>query len=112
MVEKAKRLNPAGKSGYLQADAFAYFALGRDADVINTLIQSLERSPTSVLTRVFLAASYANADRLADAEWEVAELLTLDPGLSIGSVREWVPFTAPEPLERMVSGLRKAGLPE
>ncbi|MGH6903671.1 MAG: tetratricopeptide repeat protein [Geminicoccaceae bacterium] len=112
MVEKAKRLNPAGDSGYFQADAFAHFALGRHEDAINAITRSLQRNPTSVLSRIFLAASYANAGRLADAEWEVSELLTLDPGLSIASVREWVPFTAPEPRERMVSGLRKAGLPE
>jgi adenylate cyclase len=112
MVEKAKRLDPAASVGYSQADAFAYFALARYEDAINVLTRSLGRNPTSVLSRIFLAASYANANRLADAEWEVAELLTLDPGLSIASVREWVPFTAPEPLGRMVSGLRKAGLPE
>ena len=61
---------------------------------------------------MFLAASYANAGRLADAEWEIAELRTLDPELSIGSVREWAPFTTTEPLERLLDGLRQAGLPE
>jgi hypothetical protein len=65
-----------------------------------------------VLSRVFLAASYANAGRVGDAQWEVVEILTLDPALSIDRVREWVPFTTAEPLERMVDGLRLAGLPE
>jgi TolB-like protein/Flp pilus assembly protein TadD len=111
-IEKAKRLNPAGDYAYFQADAFAYFVLGRYEDAISALTQSLERNPTSVLSRVFLAASYTKIGRRADAEWEVAELLTLDPGLSIGRVREWVPFTTREPLERLLDGLRQAGLPE
>jgi adenylate cyclase len=110
-IEKAKRLNPA-VTGYLQADAFAYFALGHHEDAIDALGRSIERNPTSVLSRVFLAASYANAGRVGDAQWEVVEILTLDPALSIDRVREWVPFTTAEPLERMVDGLRLAGLPE
>ena len=86
--------------------------LRRYEDAINALMQSLERNPTSVLSRMFLAASYANAGRMGDAEWEIAELLTLDPDLSIGSVREWAPFTTAEPLKRLLDGLRQAGLPE
>jgi adenylate cyclase len=59
---------------------------------------------------MFLAASYAQAGRLEDAEWEVAELLTLDPGFTLEHVHEVVPFRDREPLGRLLDGLRKAGL--
>jgi len=112
MIARAKRLNPAFTYGYFQADAFAYFAQKRYDEAAEALVESLSRNPSSVLSRVYLAASYANAGRLADAEWEVAELLTLDPGLSLQHVREWAPFTHPEPLGHLLDGLRSAGLPE
>jgi adenylate cyclase len=111
-MEKAKRLNPASDYAYLQADAFAYFALGRYQDAINALTHAVERNPASVIGRVFLAAGYANLGRLAEAEWEVAEVLTLDPGVSLQDVREWAPFTTPMPRDRLLDGLRRAGLPE
>jgi len=39
--------------------------------------------------------------------WQVAEILTLDSDLSIQHIREWAPFTTPEPRERLLDGLRR-----
>jgi adenylate cyclase len=61
---------------------------------------------------MFLAASYVQVDRQDDAAWEVAEILTLDPGFSLGQVPELAPYQDPEPLNRLLDGLRKAGLPD
>ena len=51
-------------------------------------------------------------ESLALVSTSFGRLLTLDPELSIQDVREWAPFTASEPVERLVDGLRRAGLPE
>jgi len=39
-------------------------------------------------------------------------VLAIDPKLTIAGYREYLHFAAPEVLELLVTGLRKAGLPE
>jgi hypothetical protein len=56
-------------------------------------------------------AALAQSGRIDDAQWEVAEILTLDPGVTIASERKITPYAKPS-LERYLDGLRKAGLPE
>jgi adenylate cyclase len=110
VMEKAIRLNPHYTWSYSMVLGEAYFTLARYDDAIAALEEGLERNPTAQRLRMFLAASYAQAGRLADAEWEVAELLTLDPDFSLEHVAEVAPYQDPEPLNRLIGGARKAGL--
>ena len=110
VIERAQRLNPHFPFSYLSVEGEAYFALGRYGEAIDRLREGLQRNPSAQRLHMFLAASYAQAGRLEDAEWEVAELLTLDPGFTLEHVHEVVPFRDREPLGRLLDGLRKAGL--
>jgi tetratricopeptide (TPR) repeat protein len=110
VLDKAMRLNPHFPFLYLDALGEAYFTLRRYEEAIDTYREMLARNPTAQRQRMFLAASYAQAGRLEDAAWEVAELLTLDPGFTLEHVPEVAPFRDPEPVGRLLDGLRKAGL--
>jgi adenylate cyclase len=110
VLEKAMRLNPHYPFVYFNPLGRSYFMLGRYEDAIDAFQEGLRRNPSAQSQRMFLAASYAEAGRLPEAEWEVAELLTLDPDFSLAQVPEVAPFKDPEPLERLLDGLRKAGL--
>lgn len=104
------RLNPRYPAGYLEEVGKIQFVLGRYDDAIATLEAVRERNPNMWLGRMFLAASYALADRVGDAEWEVAELLVANPGFALERIRDFVPYETPTDLERSVAALEKAGL--
>ena len=61
---------------------------------------------------MWLAAAYASAGEIEEAEWEVEQILMLNPEFSFQRMRAAFPFKDPVHLERFVDGLRKAGLPE
>jgi adenylate cyclase len=57
-----------------------------------------------------LAICYAELGRLEEAQTEMAEVLRLTPNASLEVVRQSLPFKDPADIERMLDGLRKAGL--
>ena len=110
-METALRLNPRAPFPYLSAEAETYFSLGRYQDAISTSEVALRRNPTAQRLRLFIAASKALAGDVSAAEWEVEELLLLEPALNLGAVDDIAPYRDPEVLERLKQGLRLAGLP-
>ena len=59
-----------------------------------------------------LAFAHSEAGRIEKARRHIAEALSLIPRHSAQSVRKSTFFKDPAHLERMLSALRKAGLPE
>ena len=110
VLDKAMRLNPHYPFVYFNPLGESYFTLRRYEEAIDAFQDGLRRNPTAQRQRMFLAASYAEAGRLEDAEWEAAELLTLDPDFSLAQVPQVAPYRDPEPLNRLLNALRKAGL--
>jgi adenylate cyclase len=111
-IGKAMRLNPRAPGAYLSVAGQIYFHLGRYDAAIATLERLLARDPNYERARIVLAATFAHAGRLEDAEWQVAELLTLHPQLTLDSVREAFPQGDPKQLQALIDGLLMAGLRE
>ena len=61
---------------------------------------------------VSLAVSYACLDREADAKRSIEGLLGLVPRYNLRAVRKNPWFVHPELIDKLVEGLRLAGLPE
>jgi len=110
MIEHAIRLNPRYPAGYLEEVGKLQYALGRYEDAIETLEAVTERNPTMWLSRLFLAASYAYTDRIEDAEWEIDELVVVNPALSLDRIGDYVPYEHSADLEHLAAALEKAGL--
>jgi tetratricopeptide (TPR) repeat protein len=110
MIEYAMRLNPRYPAGYLEERGKLQYALGRYDDAIATLEAVTERNPNMWLGRMFLAASYVEAGRMDDAEWEIDELLVANPGLSLPTIGDYVPYEHSSDRERFAAALEKAGL--
>jgi adenylate cyclase len=73
----------------------------------------LSRSPTMpVWFHCYLAACYALTDQIARAAHHTAEVLRLAPNFSIGRFLEKEPYKQSSDRDRLLEGLRKAGLPE
>ncbi|NIP88177.1 MAG: tetratricopeptide repeat protein [Gammaproteobacteria bacterium] len=114
LVEKALRLNPHPPSGYYLARGRALFFAGRLTEAVSVLNKALEINPNWQVAHVYLAAAYAELDRQEDAQWEADQILVAEPDFTIDRFER----TAGElirqkrDLDALLSGLRKAGLPE
>ncbi len=111
-IEQALARSPHPHSFYLLQRGRALYLLGRHEEAIESLGRATQQNPGVIVTRVYYAAALAQTGRLDDAEWEVAEILSLAPDFSVQAWAEAELFTDDSYLAALVNGLRKAGLPE
>jgi tetratricopeptide (TPR) repeat protein len=97
---------------WLHFQAQAAYQLGRYSDAVGLLKRRILRNPETDTSRVLLAASYGQMGLLEEAREAWREVLRVNPDYSIEQRRKVVPYRNPEDFERVVEGLRKAGLPE
>ncbi len=111
-IQKAMRINPHHPYNYTFHLGQAYFILERYREAIKAFKQGIANNPASERLHVWLAAAYARVGDMEEAEWEVDQILMLNPEFSIQRMQQALPFKDPVHLERLVDGLRTAGLPE
>ena len=93
--------------------AFAHLLAGR-YDEASSWAEKAMWAQNNYSTPVRIAiVSHALAGRAAEAKKALACLLELDPAARIANFKEWAPpLRRPEDLEKLESGLRRAGMPE
>lgn len=111
-VTKGMRLNPYYTWDYLYNLGRAYYSAGRYKEAIVELEKARDRNENALPVRLYLAASYINADRQEDAAWEVEQIQMLNPSETLTHTKKSSPITDKELKERFLDDLRKAGLPE
>jgi TolB-like protein/DNA-binding winged helix-turn-helix (wHTH) protein/Flp pilus assembly protein TadD len=111
-ITKGMKLNPHYTWDYPYNLGRAYYTKGNYPKAIEELQKALERNEYSLQPRLFLAASYSGAGMLDDATWEVEQILTINPVVSISHIKKTAGFAKPEKMNKYLSDLRKAGLPE
>jgi adenylate cyclase len=109
--EQTVRLNPHYPPLFLFFMAQDYFALERYEEAAELLRRRLARRSDSDTSLVLLAACYGHLGRAADARAAWQEALRVNPDYSIEHRRQILPYKNPADFERVVLGLRKAGLP-
>ena len=107
----AIRLNPHHPTNYVFHLGQAYYILKRYDEAIETFKTGLDILPSSERLRVWLAAAYAQAGHIDDAEWEIEEVLLMNPDFSLQTIAEAFPFKRPDDQVHFLDGLRKAGAP-
>ena len=112
LVKKGMQLNPYYTWDYPYNLGRAYYSSGQIDKAIESLEQARTRNENAVPVRLHLAASYARAGRIDDAEWEVEEIQMLNPEETISLLKTTIPLNDPQDMQMFVSDLRKAGLPE
>ena len=110
LVETAMRLNPCYPASYLWSLGHAYRLAGRYEEAIAALKRVLTRNPDHLTAHVLLAALYSGLGREEEARAEAAEILRVSPNYSLAVVRQRMPYQDPAELERILDGLRQAGL--
>jgi adenylate cyclase len=116
-IERAFVLSPRDplRAAWHGALARALMALGDDARAFEALHKGIAANPDFPLNYAILAAALAEQGRQAEAKAALAEFTRRQPGMSIARFRTVIGANdarAAKTLERIWSGLRKAGLPE
>jgi hypothetical protein len=94
--------------------------LGRDAEAVEALRGAVHNNPHFVRGRAYLAAAEALAGNIESAKLHLTKFDELDPRMTIRRFaveRTSVPLDAVSPAylrgnERILEGLRRAGMPE
>jgi tetratricopeptide (TPR) repeat protein len=110
VLDEAERLDPHFPDMILHLRALAYFQLGRYDDAVAALKRRLTRNPNSDTAHVLLAACLGQLGRSEDAQAEWREALRINPEYSLEHRRKALPYKNSEDFERVVDGLRKAGV--
>ena len=113
-LEKAMRLSPHDPLMwmFLNAIGSAHFAAARYGEAVEWSERSLQMKPDFPFTFCILAASLVYLDRADEARRVCDKLLQLNPGYSLATARLGVSIAEQEIVNRLIDGLRKAGLPE
>ncbi|HSA71055.1 MAG TPA: adenylate/guanylate cyclase domain-containing protein [Burkholderiales bacterium] len=109
LFERALRLDPQFDL-WIHACGRAQFALERFDEAEASFKRRLIRMPRSDVTRAYLAALYGHTGRHEEARQMWRELMAINPKYSLEHVRRVMPYKSPATLDRLVDGLRKAGL--
>jgi TolB-like protein/class 3 adenylate cyclase/cytochrome c-type biogenesis protein CcmH/NrfG len=110
--ERAAALNPISPAIWLHFRAQALYQLARYPEAVGFLKQRIARNPETDASRVLLAACYGQMGMIEDAREAWREALRINPNYSLEHRRKVLPYKNPDDFERVVDGLRKAGLPE
>lgn len=113
-IQRAMRMSPQDSQFFNMrtATAWAHFLAGRYAEAQSWARSALAEQPDYINALYVLTASSAHAGHMAEAREAAARLRTLDPRQSIAHSKQWYPFRRDADLQRVVDGLRLAGLPE
>jgi tetratricopeptide (TPR) repeat protein len=116
-IREALRLSPNDVTAYLfhMFAGLAELHLGKDVEAVAWLRRSIEASRSSPMPHFFLAAALAHRGQLPEARAEVEAGLAINPTLTISRMRAAQSIDNPAAAageERVIVGLRMAGLPE
>lgn len=108
---KAIRLNPYYPAWYVWKLGTAYYEARQYENALLPLKEAINRNPKFKRAHLALAATYAQLDRIEEADRQVKELLADHPDASLQQESRWETEDV-ELIEHWLDGLRKAGLPE
>ncbi len=108
--ERAMALDPYFTEVWLHFQAQTVYQLGRYPEAVGLLKRRIVRNPDTDTSRALLAASYGQMDLIEEAREAWRDLLRVNPSFSIEQRRKVLPYKNPDDFERVVEGLRKAGL--
>jgi adenylate cyclase len=111
-LSRAVALNPYYPEVYLQLQAQAAYQLGRYAEAAALSRRRILRKPDTDSSRMLLAASCGQMGEIEEAREAWREALRVNPDYSLEHRRRALPYKNPGDFEKIVEGLRRAGLPE
>ena len=114
LIEHAIRVSPGdpGAFFFYSGLALAYLCKGRPQEALEHATRSASIYDGWDTTYRVMAAALAHLGRMDEANSAVERLLELAPNATVSGLRERWPFRNRDKLEKILQGLRLAGLPE
>ena len=110
LIERALRLDPFFPYHYFFL-GHAYFLTRNHEEALAALEKAIAGNPDFFPARAFRAVTYAELGRVEEARAETALILKKSPATTTAVWRERLPYKNKEELERVLAGLKKAGMP-
>ncbi|WP_173520214.1 adenylate/guanylate cyclase domain-containing protein [Ensifer sesbaniae] len=111
-TERAMRLDPAFGHQYVHFLGTAHFVMGEYEKAAALFRDRIAVSPTTDLSRAFLASALGHLGKLDEAREVWRELKGINPRYSPVEHIGRLPFRDPADAEKFIAGLRKASLAE
>jgi TolB-like protein/Tfp pilus assembly protein PilF len=113
-LERVVELSPRDPYLYMVVGemARAHFTAGRFEQAVELARRSIRIRPDVAIGHNVLAAALAELDRIPEARGALRDAMQLTPDYTVATAREQLSAIPPDPVERWVAALRKAGLPE
>lgn len=111
MTKIAMRLNPHYPAPYIFHLGHSYFLLKRYRDASAAIEEAISRAPGFPVTRLFMATLCIETDKPDQAREHIDALMQAAPDVTV-SWAQIYPYRSSAHLDRLLNGLRKAGLPE
>ncbi|MBL3588971.1 MAG: tetratricopeptide repeat protein [gamma proteobacterium endosymbiont of Lamellibrachia anaximandri] len=112
VLESAIRLNPVIPASYSEILGEILFLQGNYSNAIASFERALQINPSHMRARMWLIVTLAQLGKLDEVQWQVAELMLLNSGFSLARLEYAFPFRDQSVRNRLLQGLRQAGLPE
>ena len=111
-IERAMRLDPAFQQQFMHFLGTAHFVAGDYETAAALFRDRIALSPTTDLSRAFLASALGHLGHKEEARLVWRELKEINPGYSHVDHIGRLPFRDPADADKFTDGLRKAGLAE
>jgi TolB-like protein len=117
LISEAMELDPHVPAASLTVLGRAQYSLGMYEAAANTLEDAHSRNPNNQDPLVILAATYGQLAQEQEAAWTISMIDSLRKErrrgkLSIDSLRNQMPFKEVTDRDRLLEGLRRAGVPD
>ena len=112
LIEKAMLLNPFYPFYYILYRGQALLAMERYEEALEAIKRSAAHNPEALPAHLYLAACLGLMGEDASAREAMAEVRRIDPDFSMAWLRTSFSYKYAADLDRLVEGLRKAGLSE
>ncbi len=110
LIDIAMRLNPYYPFYYILYRGKAFLVMERYEEALEALKRSAAHNPESMPAQLYLAACLGLLGKAEAAQEALAEVYRIFPEFSMAWVHTFLPYKRAADLDRLVKGLRKAGL--
>ncbi|MGD9309183.1 MAG: tetratricopeptide repeat protein [Desulfosarcina sp.] len=112
VLKKAIRLNPIPPGFYIGWLGDAYRLTEQYEKAVHEFKKAIQLQPDDMFSHLYLALCYVELGRDADAHAEAKEVLRINPHFSSESYAQHYPLSDEASKNRLIGGMRKAGLPD
>jgi len=110
LINRAMALNPRYTWEYPNVLGRGYYSLAEYGKAVEAFRDALARNEIVSVPRVFLISSYVRLGRIDDARWEVTQLQTFNPQVTISQFKRQAYFWDKKALDRFLADLKTAGM--